>query len=909
MRNFRYFIFVIVLTCTGVAAQVSPAMPAPNRNMTGHSAQESPGVRPESVAGTIEGFVYWDANSVSHIPANSCSGLAITVSVGSSSGSLRTAYTPLGTLSNNFKYVGEVKEFLVGGKINVYDVCTYGYDKVPVGPDLQVTLTVAQSGEFLPVAVPQFSTLGPIKIINAQCNMLPRIVNPTASDLTAHWGSCQNMAYDVNFVMLKTARQQLGLAAPPPGSSGTQGGMLSGAPQQGMLLPGATPAGTQTPSNPGSQRMGIMPTDRPGSGGTVELNPQPFPPRQQLTNADVIRMVRAGITESVIVHSIQSATKQFDFSPAGMQTLQQAQVSPAVLAAMCDGSTHSCPQGLGNTPATAAGTSMKGQVDPGGQVSLNPQPLPSGQRLNNADVIKMLRGGVPESVIISSIQSATRSFDFSPSGCRALQQANVTANILKAMGDGSRPCSEIPRNPPSATPGSNVELNPQPLPPGSKAAPANRTALKPIKMAPPKALRKTTNPRLAEQNASIIAILQQQRAAAQEEAVAMKVGIRSVASAASVRAPAAATFQGSTTVQNLGPETTQSEKGNLASSIVHSPAFRSIALTCATDPTPRIIQLSGGEGHGILTPEAKYNLYTITGCSFGPSDPGNSAYIFGVNGFKANLNVDFWSDNGITVHLDPWLAGVLDQDNVSLVVAPIGKQPFNESGYKFYAARGMPGPDGNDQEVQLAYNSMPQSMMALSNVSKFLVGVDQLPANATSRFPSFSFQGTPVMGWVFRYAYGHKDLTLPAADCFINDIPYNDDNFCLDTVETSDPWKPEPDTWDLSKLAPGFAMSSYELFYEDTDAKQLCSAWDSEYQRATALGSAWDSNFTPNQIVVSWLGYLCLEEENAAVNYRDEMTAQSSYGLAVWVLGPRCVEPWSGQKDQSCMNIVKQTLS
>ena len=389
----------------------------------------------------------------------------------------------------------------------------------------------------------------------------------------------------------------------------------------------------------------------------------------------------------------------------------------------------------------------------------------------------------------------------------------------------------------------------------------------------------------------------------------MKVGIRSVASAASVRAPAAATFQGSTTVQNLGPETTQSEKGNLASSIVHSPAFRSIALTCATDPTPRIIQLSGGEGHGILTPEAKYNLYTITGCSFGPSDPGNSAYIFGVNGFKANLNVDFWSDNGITVHLDPWLAGVLDQDNVSLVVAPIGKQPFNESGYKFYAARGMPGPDGNDQEVQLAYNSMPQSMMALSNVSKFLVGVDQLPANATSRFPSFSFQGTPVMGWVFRYAYGHKDLTLPAADCFINDIPYNDDNFCLDTVETSDPWKPEPDTWDLSKLAPGFAMSSYELFYEDTDAKQLCSAWDSEYQRATALGSAWDSNFTPNQIVVSWLGYLCLEEENAAVNYRDEMTAQSSYGLAVWVLGPRCVEPWSGQKDQSCMNIVKQTLS
>src|SRR6266571_1462206 len=112
MRNFKYFILVIVLSCTGVAAQVSPTMPQPNRNITGSSAHGSPGVHPESVAGTIEGFVYWDVNIVRHTPANSCSGLAITVSVGSSSGGLRTAYTPLRTLSNNFKYAGQVKEFL-----------------------------------------------------------------------------------------------------------------------------------------------------------------------------------------------------------------------------------------------------------------------------------------------------------------------------------------------------------------------------------------------------------------------------------------------------------------------------------------------------------------------------------------------------------------------------------------------------------------------------------------------------------------------------------------------------------------------------------------------------------------------------------------------------------------------------
>ena len=180
MRNFKYFILVIVLSCTGVAAQVSPTMPAPNRNITGPSAHGSPGVHPEAVAGTIEGFVYWDANSQAHA-GEQLQPFGDHRSVGSSSRPIHGA-TPLGTLSNNFKYVGEVKEFLVGGKVNVYDVCTYAYDKVPVGPDLQVTLTVAQSGEFLPGAFPQFATLGPIKIINAQCNMLPRIANPTASD-------------------------------------------------------------------------------------------------------------------------------------------------------------------------------------------------------------------------------------------------------------------------------------------------------------------------------------------------------------------------------------------------------------------------------------------------------------------------------------------------------------------------------------------------------------------------------------------------------------------------------------------------------------------------------------------------------------------------------------------------------
>jgi hypothetical protein len=160
------------------------------------------------------------------------------VAVGSSSGGPLVAYTPLATLTNNFKYVGQVKEFLAGGKVNVYDVCTYGYNHVPVGPDVQVQLSVTQPGVFSPIAVPQFAILGPIKIINAQCNMLPRITNPTVPDLFAHWGSCQNMAYDVNFVMHTAPRPPLGesgIGGITPATAGSQRGMLSSSPPQGML--------------------------------------------------------------------------------------------------------------------------------------------------------------------------------------------------------------------------------------------------------------------------------------------------------------------------------------------------------------------------------------------------------------------------------------------------------------------------------------------------------------------------------------------------------------------------------------------------------------------------------------------------------------------------------------------------
>ncbi|MGH9759536.1 MAG: hypothetical protein ACREAC_01710, partial [Blastocatellia bacterium] len=53
--------------------------------------------------------------------------------------------------------------------------------------------------------------------------------------------------------------------------------------------------------------------------------------------------------------------------------------------------------------------------------------------LTNSDVIKMVKGGVPESAVVASIKSQPAKFDVSPEALIALHQAGVTQDELNAM--------------------------------------------------------------------------------------------------------------------------------------------------------------------------------------------------------------------------------------------------------------------------------------------------------------------------------------------------------------------------------------------------------------------------------------------------------------------------------------------
>src|SRR5581483_6574342 len=534
-QSFLAGVFALLI-CGASAAQVTVVKPpAPTVTPAGPHRQVPPGgQRPPNNAGDVEGFVYWDASAVKQKNPGTCAGLAVVVSPAGSSNNLIQ-------LGNNFKYAGQVKAYLYGGKVVVYDVCIYAYHGQPVGPQLQAQLVITQPNQFSPNVAPQVSTISPITIINAQCNMLPAVVPSTVGDLTSHWGSCQNRAYDVNFALLPSTHM-LGT------SEGTRGTLLNAnkgavnpgpinSPSRRMLTGGTNPGPTQSPSQ-GMLMGGVSPG-----------------PQQSASHAMV-----PGARAPGPINSPSSGMVPGARDPGPTQSPSHGMLVPAVKPAQSQ------------APSSTKGT--PGQLLP----AKSGAPV-----LTNADVIGLVKGGVPESAIINQIKSSNGQFDLSPQGCSALAQAHVSSNVLNAMANGGAgPCftgglrtgagngaddlnpQPYPPKGTVATPGSSastVQLNPQPYPPkATKSSQASKTNLA-RRLTPAlsaaKQSQKITNSTPSSQNTAIIALLQKQRQAADAEATQMKLAIQ----------PAAAV--------SSQPTTTMSANGNANRLVSSSPVVAS----------------------------------------------------------------------------------------------------------------------------------------------------------------------------------------------------------------------------------------------------------------------------------------------------------------------------------------------
>ncbi len=525
-----------------------------------------------------------------------------------------------------------------------------------------------------------------------------------------------------------------------------------------------------------------------------------------------------------------------------------------------------------------------------------------GTPVTDADVIRM------EQAILNAVRSRPVNFDLSPGGIAALRQAGVGEEILNAMEQAERQAQATPpakghgqtqydavtlqrgvthdtgfenwANSAQATrpAGSGTVAGP----PSQKPTPQQISALlAKLGSAPSRPGSTVNNPAAGQANSATLAILRQQKQTALvERGKASPPGGHppspnfARASSARPEFPAAET----------SPSPTGSSLANRAA-IARQP---NSVLACATFNTPIIQAVSGQQsGTAVFSQDPEFNPFTIKGCNFG-SVAGRAQLNYANGGKLADLRVDSWTDNLITVELSPSLVNVLDQNNVTLMLFPVNKPQAQRSGFKFFAMR---------RQMRLA--SIPRNR----RTAQVTVTNDD---SGQRVIPYFS---TPYRGLAFAVA--------AQTETSVSQVSPNLDQGWTAGVDRINAvrFPAGTDVFRFDGLKPGFVLEKFQI---DERNVVVCRA-GSMYYLGTALkgglpfagvgaltsaasshgvtnysDGTWNASIGQNTIRVNWAeGHCHATDGNDSSN--------SSYALNVWVVGPALApgtSPWqeSGSK-------------
>jgi hypothetical protein len=278
-----------------------------------------------------------------------------------------------------------------------------------------------------------------------------------------------------------------------------------------------------------------------------------------------------------------------------------------------------------------------------------------------------------------------------------------------------------------------------------------------------------------------------------------------------------------------------------------APQVNMTAVTCTNDPTMRILTVSGEAGPATFTSDDQYNFYTITGCSFGDPGPNAKVYIYYQNTFRQDFETPEWNNNGIKLNLKRNLTGMLDQDNLTLVVQRTDGRQATKSGFKFYAAR---------QARRLSF--FPQSQFSLNHFT---------PNDTSHLTPKYEspLQARP-------YA---ADVLWECSNCFAKKGGWN--NVYMQSNE---------DVWQLKNLQPGFVVQSFGMAY------RVLQCGNYELHTEGAFGI----KMVGSELHAQWQGQTCVASCGGAGFQTDCFAISgSNYFVDIEVSGPRGVDPWTGK--------------
>ena len=142
-----------------------------------------------------------------------------------------------------------------------------------------------------------------------------------------------------------------------------------------------------------------------------------------LSNADILTMVRAKLPNDLIIKKIETSRCHFDTFPPVLAELKYKGVSDSIISAMLDAGSRN------SRPSTQRAESNEASM-PAPENIGNSKPQPASEVLNNAAIIKMLRNGISPAVVGAAIKSSTGNYDTSASAIVELKQAGATDEIM-----------------------------------------------------------------------------------------------------------------------------------------------------------------------------------------------------------------------------------------------------------------------------------------------------------------------------------------------------------------------------------------------------------------------------------------------------------------------------------------------
>lgn len=289
-----------------------------------------------------------------------------------------------------------------------------------------------------------------------------------------------------------------------------------------------------------------------------------------------------------------------------------------------------------------------------------------------------------------------------------------------------------------------------------------------------------------------------------------------------------------------------------------APAPVKVGYVCHT---PLISDVNHQAKNAVFTPAQEYNSYVIKGCSFGTRT--GQIYLTGkFNALKINLQPTYWNDTEIDARVDPTVAGELDQDNVTLVVAPVNAAQIKAAGFRFYAARSNP---------PVLLTSIRQHWAQLARMS--VQGGEM-----------YFFVPSSTNPYVPKAALGASLYLARGTD--------------------GQKFAPGSDFFDFRKnLAPGWRTDTFQLMTFDSPPtcggvvtyRQTFGTWHADQENGN-IRVNWAetscSGFVPKPPIMPLF----------VMTYTDQ--SASAYALKVWARGPRCTDPQSGQPIQQCIQNV-----